>query len=330
MSTVQPAVRQVGEAGGAVRTGEATYRLQLTVDFDFEACPRPCPTCGARDQPSLLVAHHGGPPRIGARLRRDRPDPGLRRARGRGAFRALAQAAHEAGMGLILDVVPNHMAASDENPLLVRSASAPGRSSTSSRAQRVAPAVLHIDDLAGVRVEDPEVFDETHRTLLELVARRLDRRPADRPHRRSRGPRRVSSGCATAASSCVWVEKILERGEQLRDWPVQGTTGYEFANDVTALFIDPRGEQRSRDLYAELTGRARRSRRSRARAKPSRREAAFRRRSRSCARSTTTRIWSARSPRCRSTAPTCSHMRVGRARPTGSPRARFPRSCATC
>ena len=38
----------------------------------------------------------------------------------------------------------------------------------------------------------------------------------------------------------IWVEKILEAGEQLRDWPVQGTTGYEFANDVTALFVDPR------------------------------------------------------------------------------------------
>ena len=40
----------------------------------------------------------------------------------------------------------------------------------------------------------------------------------------------------------VWVEKILEPGEPLRDWPVEGTTGYEFANDVTALFVDPAGE----------------------------------------------------------------------------------------
>ncbi len=52
----------------------------------------------------------------------------------------------------------------------------------------------------------------------------------------------------------VWVEKILEPGERLRDWPVEGTTGYEFANDVTALFVDPAGEEPLTALYAELTG----------------------------------------------------------------------------
>jgi (1->4)-alpha-D-glucan 1-alpha-D-glucosylmutase len=53
----------------------------------------------------------------------------------------------------------------------------------------------------------------------------------------------------------IWVEKILEPGEPLRaDWPVQGTTGYEFANDVTALFVDPAGEEPLTELYAELTG----------------------------------------------------------------------------
>ena len=40
----------------------------------------------------------------------------------------------------------------------------------------------------------------------------------------------------------VWVEKILESGERLRDWPVCGTVGYEFLNDVCALFVDPAGE----------------------------------------------------------------------------------------
>ena len=38
------------------------------------------------------------------------------------------------------------------------------------------------------------------------------------------------------------------------DWPVEGTTGYEFANDVTALFVDPAGEEPLTELYAELTG----------------------------------------------------------------------------
>ena len=42
----------------------------------------------------------------------------------------------------------------------------------------------------------------------------------------------------------VWVEKILETGERLRDWPVEGTTGYEFLADVQALFVDPAGRGR--------------------------------------------------------------------------------------
>ena len=52
----------------------------------------------------------------------------------------------------------------------------------------------------------------------------------------------------------VWNEKILEPGDQLRSSPVEGTTGYEFANDVTAVFVDPRGEGPLTELYAELTG----------------------------------------------------------------------------
>src|SRR5581483_11486023 len=49
----------------------------------------------------------------------------------------------------------------------------------------------------------------------------------------------------------VWVEKILEAGEPLRDWPVEGTTGYEFANDVQALFVDPAGERTLTELAEE-------------------------------------------------------------------------------
>jgi (1->4)-alpha-D-glucan 1-alpha-D-glucosylmutase len=55
----------------------------------------------------------------------------------------------------------------------------------------------------------------------------------------------------------VWVEKILEPGEPLREWAAEGTTGYEFANDVTALFVDPAGEEPLTELYAELTGETR-------------------------------------------------------------------------
>ena len=55
----------------------------------------------------------------------------------------------------------------------------------------------------------------------------------------------------------VWVEKILDPGEPLRDWPVEGTVGYEFLVDVTALFVDPEGEAPITALWEELSGDAR-------------------------------------------------------------------------
>jgi (1->4)-alpha-D-glucan 1-alpha-D-glucosylmutase len=52
----------------------------------------------------------------------------------------------------------------------------------------------------------------------------------------------------------VWVEKILDPGEPLRDWPVDGTVGYEFLNDAAALFVDPAGEAPLTELWQELSG----------------------------------------------------------------------------
>ena len=46
-------------------------------------------------------------------------------------------------------------------------------------------------------------------------------------------------------------------GEKLRDWPVAGTVGYEFLNDVQGLFVDPAGEATLTSLLHELTGEAR-------------------------------------------------------------------------
>jgi (1->4)-alpha-D-glucan 1-alpha-D-glucosylmutase len=62
---------------------------------------------------------------------------------------------------------------------------------------------------------------------------------------------------AAAGASRVWVEKILHPGERLRDWPVSGTVGYEFLNDVQGLFVDPAGEETLTSLLHELTGETR-------------------------------------------------------------------------
>ncbi len=52
----------------------------------------------------------------------------------------------------------------------------------------------------------------------------------------------------------VWVEKILDPGERLRDWPVSGTVGYEFLNDACALFVDPAGEATLTALWEQVSG----------------------------------------------------------------------------
>ena len=55
------------------------------------------------------------------------------------------------------------------------------------------------------------------------------------------------------------VEKILAPDEPLPDdWPVDGTTGYEFANAVNGLFVQPANARAFDDIYTRFTGDRRR------------------------------------------------------------------------
>src|SRR5262249_47746280 len=88
---------------------------------------------------------------------------------GEPALRQLAAAADAHGMGVILDVVPNHLATTDENELWADPELRPkvfDLDEATGRHRRF----FDVDELAGVRVEDPEVFELTHRVLLQLVA----------------------------------------------------------------------------------------------------------------------------------------------------------------
>ncbi len=168
---------------------------------------------------------------------------------GEDGLRALA----EAGLGLILDIVPNHMGTGDENRWWADE-------TERMRVFDVDPQTGHyrrffdIDDLAGVRVEDPDVFELTHGKVLELVADGVaDGLRVDHPDGLA-DPAGYLERLRDAGAEHVWVEKILHAGEPLRDWPVEGTVGYEFLNDVQALFVDPAGEEPLTELYAELTG----------------------------------------------------------------------------
>ncbi|MGH3666634.1 MAG: malto-oligosyltrehalose synthase, partial [Egibacteraceae bacterium] len=126
---------------------------------------------------------------------------------------------------------------------------------------RVGDAVVNyrrffaINELAGVRVEDDAVFDRTHDKVLQLVDDGvIDGLRVDHPDG-LRDPTRYLERLAERSGG-VWtvVEKITHspdpaRPEPLPDWPVAGTTGYDFCNDVVGLYVDPAAEQRF-DLLA--------------------------------------------------------------------------------
>ena len=112
-----------------------------------------------------------------------------------------------------------------------------------------------ISDLAGVRVEDEVVFDLVHGLVLRLVADGvIDGLRVDHPDG-LRDPARYFARLAEESGG-VWTvaEKILEGDEALPDWPVAGTTGYEFANDVLGLFVDPAARATVDALDADMGG----------------------------------------------------------------------------
>jgi len=112
-----------------------------------------------------------------------------------------------------------------------------------------------VDTLAGLRQEHEEVFEESHRLLIELVrSGELDGLRIDHPDGLA-DPRGYLRRLARATNDAwVVVEKILEGEEVLpADWPCAGTTGYDAVLAVGGLFLDPDGAEPLTELYTELT-----------------------------------------------------------------------------
>ena len=113
-----------------------------------------------------------------------------------------------------------------------------------------------IHQLAGVSVEKEEVFAATHERVLRWVNEgRIDGLRVDHPDGLRDPTSYLERLRAAAARTWVVVEKILESGETLApEWPVDGTTGYDFLNRVSGLFVDSRSERLLTDFYGEFTG----------------------------------------------------------------------------
>ncbi len=276
-----------------MRTPRNTYRLQVTPEFDLYAAARRLPylhdlgvdwvylspllqaTSGSSHgydvvDPSRVDSSRGGPEGLAA----------------------LSAEAHRLGMGVLVDIVPNHMGVADPSQnrwwwdLLEH-----GRASAYAPAfdvdwgafgGRVLVPVLGddgsvpdtpypqpaehyelvswrrgdselnyrrfftISTLAGVRVEDPDVFGDTHPEIRRWFAEGLvDGLRVDHPDGLQDPRGYLGDLAALTSGAYVLVEKILEPGEALpTSWPTAGTTGYDALALVDRVLVDPAGEDR--------------------------------------------------------------------------------------
>src|SRR5262249_30421638 len=136
-----------------------------------------------------------------------------------------------------------------------------------------------VDEMAAIRVEDPEVFQGVHRKVFQFLERgwinglRIDhadglldplayleniRAGAIQAQTRVTNDSQHGEPKGTAVEPIppyLVVEKILGHNETLpKEWPVQGTTGYGFLNLLNGLFVDRRGLVGLRDGYLRFTG----------------------------------------------------------------------------
>ncbi|MYR43911.1 malto-oligosyltrehalose synthase [Streptomyces sp. SID5910] len=303
----------------------ATYRVQLQPGFPFAAAAAAVPYLA-----SLGVTHLHLSPVLeavpGSLHGYDVVDPGRVREElgGEDGLRDLARTAREHGLGLVVDIVPNHMAMSPRHNRALWEVLREGPKSPYARwfdidweaqggqvllpvlgapvgevleqlradgdvlryhdhvfplregtgdlplpqlldAQwyrpvwwRLARTELNyrrffsISELIGVRVEDPEVFEATHGTILRLLGEGVvDGLRVDHPDGLADPDTYLARLHEASGGRWTVVEKILADGERLpAAWPVAGTTGYDALRHVDGLFTDPTG-------YGELLGRYR-------------------------------------------------------------------------
>ena len=115
-----------------------------------------------------------------------------------------------------------------------------------------------IDTLVGLRIEDDHVFRECHARLLEWIDQDIVHGlRIDHPDG-LRDPLAYFQRLRAAAPD-AWIvaEKILHRDEELRvEWPIEGTTGYEFIDRAGGLFVDPTAAEDFDRIYTDFIGQA--------------------------------------------------------------------------
>ncbi|HXE42080.1 MAG TPA: alpha-amylase family glycosyl hydrolase, partial [Candidatus Baltobacteraceae bacterium] len=113
-----------------------------------------------------------------------------------------------------------------------------------------------VSTLAGIRVEDEKVFDEVHALLRKWIERGwIDGLRVDHPDGLREPKKYLERLRSLAPDLWIIVEKILQPKEDVPDdWPVQGTVGYDFLNQVNGLFIESNNKGALINFYSEFTG----------------------------------------------------------------------------
>ncbi len=113
-----------------------------------------------------------------------------------------------------------------------------------------------VNTLVAVRSENPQVFAETHALILRWLREKvLDGIRIDHPDG-LQDPKFYFERLREEAPD-VWIvaEKILEPGEKFRtEWPIDGTTGYDYLNQAGGLFVDEQNKEAFDEIYREFTG----------------------------------------------------------------------------
>ncbi|GAA5124122.1 malto-oligosyltrehalose synthase [Alloalcanivorax gelatiniphagus] len=299
----------------------STYRLQVSPDFDLYAAARVLPYL--RDLGvdwvylSPLLASEPGSTHGYDVVAFDHVDP---QRGGEEGLAALSAEARRLGLGVLVDIVPNHVGVAtpsedpwwwdvlklgresehasafdvdwaagdgrivipvigddDEGSIRItkdevryhdqRFPLAPGTSTLEEQHYelvnwRAADEDLNyrrffaVNTLAAVRVEDPEVFAETHIEIKRWFDEGLvDGLRVDHPDGLRDPKRYLDDLAALTGGAYVLVEKILEPGEHLpADWATSGTTGYDALAHIDRVLTDPAGEAPLTVLEDRLRG----------------------------------------------------------------------------
>lgn len=179
-----------------------------------------------------------------------------------GELEELALSLHKRGMGILLDIVPNHMSRTAENKWW-RDVESNGKKSPyheyfdmdwdSEGNIAFFRRFFDISDLISLRIEEPHLFEAVHRLPFRWLEKgwiqglRIDHIDG------LSDPQKYLNQIAPQNCYLI-VEKILVGEETLpASWPVEGTTGYDFLNHVNGLFVHPEGYEALRTIYASFT-----------------------------------------------------------------------------